>query len=241
MEQKVIISLTSYKDRLPMIWLTLSTLKKQTRKADKIILNVWEGDLQYIPFILKHDIEKGNIELMVYEHDIKGHKKYYKVMQEYPNDIIITVDDDALYPEDLVESLLKTHEQHPNCVCGRFVHRIIKGEKYKDWEHYCMSVYEPSMDLYCSGVGGVLYPPSILHIEDITYDDIFECINADDVMLKHLQYKNGIKVVWTPNDKPNPKKIPFLINNARPTLSDLNTEEKGNDYYLSKFKCYDEE
>ena len=56
MEQKVIISLTSYKDRLPMIWLTLSTLKKQTRKADKIILNVWEGDLQYIPFILKRDI-----------------------------------------------------------------------------------------------------------------------------------------------------------------------------------------
>ena len=32
--------------------------------------------------------------------DLKAHKKYYYAFKEYPDDIVITVDDDVIYPQE---------------------------------------------------------------------------------------------------------------------------------------------
>lgn len=38
-------------------------------------------------------------------------------MQEYPEDLIILVDDDMFYPYDMIEKLLKLHYEYPQDIC----------------------------------------------------------------------------------------------------------------------------
>ena len=57
-----------------------------------------------------------------------------------------------------------------------------------------------SKDLFATGVGGVIYPPDILHITDANLPDIYKCLYADDIYLKYLENKKGIKTIWVKND-----------------------------------------
>ena len=233
----IIISLTSFKARLPFRGLCLKTLYNQTLKADKIVLTLYKDDIKYIPLTVKKDIENGKLELLVCEEDVKSHNKYYYVMTKYPNDIIITVDDDMLYDNDIVSSLYESYLSYPNCIHARRVHRIIKGKPYNEWEHECHSILEPSMELFPTGCGSVLYPPNILDINSLDIKNIHECICADDVLLKHLSFKKGILTKWVANKKQLPTKNIFM--SSTPQLSDINVVNKKNDEYLQKFQVYE--
>lgn len=236
----VIVSITSYRQRLPFIRTTLNSIYNQTVKADKIVLTLYKDDVSFIPSLVQKDISEGKLELIVCDEDIKSHTKYYFVMRKYPNDIIITIDDDLIYPNDMISSLLESYKKHPNCISARRVHKIIKGEKYCNWEHECKDILEPSMVLFATGCGGVLYPPNILEIDLLDKNDIVGCIYADDILLKHIQYKKGIKVVWAKNNQPHPLKNRICMAISKP-LSDYNVINNGNDRYIEKYKIYDHE
>lgn len=47
---------------------------------------------------------------------MRAHGKYHYAMQDFPNSIIVTVDDDMIYPNDTIESLWNAHVKYPNCV-----------------------------------------------------------------------------------------------------------------------------
>lgn len=232
----IIISLTSFKPRLPFIGMCLETLYNQSLKADKIVLTLYKNDVRYIPFNVKRDIESGKLELLICDEDIKSHKKYYYVMQKYPNDIIITVDDDMLYEDDIVSSLYETYLKYPDCVCGRRCHKI-NGCFYKDWIKECSTVLEPSMEIMASGNGGILYPPNILKIEELDINTIYDCINSDDILLKWIQKKNGTLVKWVENNKIHPTKNKMML--MTPQLSDVNVVRCGNDEYLKRYRVYE--
>lgn len=234
----IIISVTSYKERLPFLSTTLNSIYNQKIQADKIVLVLYKEDVKYIPSSIKKDIDNNKIELIICDENIKGHKKYYYTMLKYPNDIIITIDDDLIYDDDLISTLMEYYEKYPNCICARRVHRIRKGEKYINWDFEYDKILEPSMDLFATGGAGTLYSPNILKIQELDFNKIYECINADDVLLKHIQYELGIKVVWVKNEKQHPKKNKFCMLFSKP-LSFFNVDNGGNDYYLNKFKCYE--
>lgn len=134
--------------------------------------------------------------------NLKAHKKYFLAMQEFPDSIIITVDDDVIYPITLVSSLVKSFKKHPNCISARLVHRIFCDDKgllmpYKKWQHNCTQYKNPRFDLLAVGVGGILYPPHILPKEAFEIDSIRKLsLNADDIWLKFMELKNSIPVVW---------------------------------------------
>ena len=69
-------------------------------------------------------------------------------------------------------------------------------------------------------------------------EQLYDCINNDDVLLKHLQYELSIKVVWVKNNKQHPTRNRFCYFFSKP-LSTFNVVNNGNDYYLKKFKCYE--
>ena len=237
-DKKIIISVTSYKERLPFLSITLNSIYKQEMSADKIVLVLYKEDVKYIPYSINRDINEGKIELIVCDEDIKGHKKYYYTMLKYPKDIIITIDDDLIYDSDLISSLIEYNKKYPQCICARRVHKIKKGEKYVNWDFEYDKILEPSMELFATGVAGVLYPPNILNVQNLDINKIYDCINADDVLLKHLQYELSIKVVWVKNNKQHPTRNRFCYFFSKP-LSTFNVVNNGNDYYLKKFKCYE--
>lgn len=68
-----------------------------------------------LPIKLRSLIAKG-VEFMFCE-DIRSYTKLIPVMKAYPNDYIITVDDDIIYDKKTIENLLEASSSSPDAVC----------------------------------------------------------------------------------------------------------------------------
>ncbi len=200
----VIISLTSYPARIGTIHLTIRTLLNQTRKPKKVIL--WLAREQFpgleknLPKKLLSLKEKGLT--ISFCDDLKPHKKYYYTMKENPDCAVITVDDDILYPENLVDLLTHTSARFPDTVVCTWGHEITLDENgdifTADKWQYSADGRVPSIYLIPTGVGGVLYPPHCLSDEVFNAEAIRNlCINTDDLWLKAmalLNYKKAVRI-----------------------------------------------
>ena len=241
--QKVIVSLTSYPARFSSIYLCLKSLLLQSAKPDKIIL--WlDCDKSQVTGQMK-SLEQYGLEIVCEVEDLKPHKKYFYSMQKFPNDIIITVDDDVIYPSDLVASLMQKHAEFPDCVCARRVHKITFGEDkkinpYSKWIDKCKKELAPSYFLMPTGVGGVLYPPNCL--DKCAFDKELiksRCLMADDIWLKTMELLNGTKVAWVKNNILTP---PYTERSQETALYLDNVHQNKNDEYMrNMLELYGEE
>lgn len=198
---QVVVSLTSFPPRMERLWMVLESLLRQTKKPDRLIL--WLAATQ---FPHREDIdgrvramEKRGLEIRFCE-DLKPHKKYYYAMQEFSNDLVITVDDDIFYPETMIENLLAKHNEYPDCVVCYRAHEITfkdgKINKYAKWNHRSKTISGPSYTLLATNGSGVLYPSKCLSEEVFNLQAIRElCPDADDLWLKCMGYMNRTKTV----------------------------------------------
>jgi len=204
-QKKIIVSLTSYKWRFGKLHDILNSIFNNTMKPSKIVLTIYKEDYNYLPKRIKELVNNKEIELIVSDIDLRSHLKYFEVMKKYRDYAIITIDDDIIYSEDLIESLYKSYVKIPYCVHARRVHKIIKeGDKiipYNKWIFQYKKELRPSFELLPTNVGGVLYPPNILNISDDNVSEINKCITADDIYLKYIENKNNIKIVWVQNNR----------------------------------------
>lgn len=197
----IIVSLTSYKARLPYITPVIDSILNGTFLPQKIVLTLYDKDVAYIPKEVKKYITDGVVELITTNDDIKPHKKYFYVMQKYRENPIVTIDDDIVYTEDLLESLNESYKKYPNCVSARRV-RYMKYDangfaaNYNTWKLQKVKLHEPSFDLFATGCGGILYPPNILKIEDSMISSVRKCIMADDILLNWRRRNLGIKIAF---------------------------------------------
>ena len=214
----------------------------QTIKPDKIIL--WLGN-DSIGVKLPIEIEKlkkYGLEVVYRDENLKPHKKYYYAIQDYPNSIVITVDDDVIYSPTMIASLLKMHEKYPKAVCARRVHEIVCDQlgiaNYNSWNQACQTEFRPKMNLMAVGVGGVLYPPNALDKRAFDKEMIKKvCLNADDLWLKFMEVLQETKVVWCPCLWQHPANI--LENQSG--LCDSNVGDNRNDEYLERLSEYFQE
>lgn len=240
-KERIIVSLTSYPGRFAHIHTALKSIMLQSVKPDRII--VWlDEDVEREQFTSKMlELEKYGIEYRKMPGDLKPHKKYIYAMQAFPEDIIITVDDDLIYARDMIETLLKTHKRYPNAVCARRVHKMTKKAdgaiaSYNDWlGEYC-GCDTPSHALVATGVGGVLYPPHCLYKKAFDEKLITDLsLKADDIWLKFMELLNGTYVVWTPCKIP----MPDLIEKEQKTsLKSENVGQNMNDVYFANMQNY---
>lgn len=202
-ENEVIVSMASFPKRIGKVWITVASVMNQTIKPRKIIL--WlaedlfpnkEADLP--GSLLK--MRKRGLEIRFCE-DLWPHKKYFFSMKEFPDDIIVTVDDDVLYPENVLEQLIIVHRKFPNAVCcqrGHVLSYTEKGEidKYGKWDSEVKGLMEPTMQLFPIGCGGVLYPPHLLNKQLFDKDEIKRlCLANDDIWLKTMEVLNRVPAV----------------------------------------------
>lgn len=196
---RIVVSLTTYPARISTVWITIASLLQQTMKPYKVIL--WLAEEQFpeyeIPSSLKR-LQKRGLEIRFCE-DLRPHKKYYYVMQEYPEYYIISADDDILYPEDHIEQLWKGHEKYPDAVVCHWSHRIdFDGQgkfiPYNDWTDNGEET--PSFATLAVGCNGILYPPGCLPEKAFDKNRMRELsLNADDLWLKCMEIINGYKTV----------------------------------------------
>ena len=230
-QDKVIVSLTSFPQRIDKVWMVIETIFRQTVKPDKIVLTL--SELQFkdkkIPEKLLEQTQRG-LEIIWTKDDIRSHKKYYYVMQKYPNAIIITVDDDILYEKNLIKTLLDYNQTYPDCIICNWG-SIKKGSDYKHWKNLLFQFKLPSYDVLQIGVGGVLYPSNSLHKEVFKKEIFLEiCPLADDIWLNAMAIINDTKIVKTDYSF---YYIPIL-NKNNIELNKVNVGENQNDVQIKK-------
>ena len=232
-EQKIIVSLTSFPPRYKTIMPCLKSLLMQTEKPDKIIVWLYQKDFPITDDMTA--LSQYGVEYRSVTEDLRPHKKYFYAMKEFPRDIIITVDDDVIYPENLIENLVRTHKKYPDCVVANRVHKIVKKHdgslfSYNHWIHNYTGTEKPRFDLITTGVGGVLYPPACLDARCFDAELIKKhCLGADDIWLKTMELLRGTKVVWAKNKCP----LPYIIEDSQEVaLVGENVDQSKNDRYI---------
>jgi len=199
---EIIISLTSFPDRIHTVIKTIKTLLNQTKKPDKVILwlapEQFENKEKDLPEELLN-LQNYGLTIEWYK-DIRSYKKIIPTLKKYPDAIIITTDDDIYYAPDTVETLYKSYMEHPDEI---HAHRCdwlsldnngnIIWDKtrilYKD-----LHSGEASFRQRLTGYGAVLYPPHSLY-KDVTDEEIISGTipTHDDIWLWAMAVLNGTK------------------------------------------------
>jgi hypothetical protein len=143
------------------------------------------------------------------QRDIRSYKKLVPALADFPDDIIVTVDDDILFPEDTLEKLLLRHREYPDMIIAHNVRRmatnrrgILKG--YFHWPRYRPAKYRrhpplPGYNNLLFGGVGVLYPPRSLDAAMLD-PELFMAMapTVDDVWFWAAATSQGTKVVPVP-------------------------------------------
>ena len=127
--------------------------------------------------------------------DLGPHKRYFFTMQEYPEDLVLTFDDDVIYNSDVIEKLYSSYLAHPECISGIRVHKITFSQsdrsirKYTDWELECIGCEGDESHKYLiTSVAGDIYPPHSVHEEAFNVEALKNlCPMNDDIWLKVME------------------------------------------------------
>lgn len=201
----VVVSVASYGRRIKGIAPMLRSLGEQSVKPDRALLWLPAKDfprgIRDVPADVVCALHDSGIEVRWMEEDLGPHKKYFLTMQTFPDAIVITLDDDIIYPGNLIENLLRAHERWPREVVATRARRIVIEDgdikPYDTWELADGSLLDvPCYSLVPTGVGGVLYPPRSLDAHVFDKEAILgTCLFGDDLWLKVMAVMAGTRVV----------------------------------------------
>jgi hypothetical protein len=169
---------------------------QQTMKPNKIVLWVDEACAdELLPEALVKQQKRG-LEVVVVVDNIRSYKKLIPALKIYPNDAIITIDDDVIYEFDILERLIKAYQKDPDKIhaCRTHVMEFNSDgtlKPYKQWKWGTGETVNPK-HLFLTGVGSVLYPPHCLD-EEVLNQEVFTsiCRMADDVWFNAMALKKG--------------------------------------------------
>lgn len=234
-EQKIVVSLTTTPSRIRGVSCAIGTMLRQTMKPDRIVLVLSKTEMEGValPYWLRKQQECG-VEIL-YREDLGPHTKYYYMLKDEPNQLVITIDDDVLYRKNVIELLFQSYQKHPDAVSALRTHLITfdtAGEinPYNIWRQRWSELIDvPSMRLFATGVGGVLYPPHCMH-EDVFDSEKFKklCFGQDDLWLKIMQIMNNTPCVLAAKQCP----LQYIPNTQKNGLWKMNVTSKVNDTAL---------
>ncbi len=240
---RLIVSLTSFPERVQNdVTYTLYSLLTQSLKPDAIIL--WLAKEQFpngLADLPKEilNLQKNGLTIKWCE-DIRSYKKLIPALLEYPDDIIVTADDDIYYPKDWLQKLYLQHLINPKAVIGHRMHYIRLNTDgmplpYKKWAKN-VTKHKVSTRNFLTGCGGILYPPHSLY-QDVCNQNLFQKLApyADDIWFWAMAVLNNTPIRTFSGRY---RKI-ILVNPEREmrqtdelTLAKLNISKGGNDQQL---------
>ncbi len=195
--ENLIVSLTSYGIRLKKCtWLAVYSMFAQSLKPELVVLYLCDSyQDKKIPYTLRK-LEKMGLKIE-YTKDTKSYKKLIPALRQYPNKVIITIDDDIYYSKHLIENLYISHLQNKGAVCANAVRGIPLAENRLPMPYKCWNKNPTQSEiLFAVGYGGILYPPNSMNLEYLQEENYMEiCPTADDIWFFASRTKNNTPLV----------------------------------------------
>lgn len=243
--EKVIVSLTSYGQRISRVLpYTIISILHQTYKPDMILLwldrNYWNDN--NLPFQLSKLRDKGLT--IKYCEDLGSYTKLIPALKSYPDDIIITVDDDIYYRKDIVERLITAYKSDPSCIYSLRGCEITFDEKgnicpYNMWNDKAYNL--SNNNVFPLGYSAVLYKKAFLH-PDVFNKDLFTSLSpkADDVWFFFMEILQETKRVILPylGNSYIPIDLFYQKIHKKSTLTNSNINKNMNDEQIQAIMKY---
>lgn len=238
----VIVSLTTIPYRLDGAYYSIASIMLQTVRPEKILLVLdQERKDEYIFSEKFQKLFDAGLEI-IYREDIRCHTKYYYSISENQDSIVITVDDDCIYSENLIKKLYHSYLKNPNavsCMRGRRVRYTKEGnyEEYRLWDKSgYFSEDNTKHEIIATGVGGVLYPPHTFDEETFNKEKIKElCLSADDIWLFFMEKRNHVRICKV---RGNSQMYVDIPNTQDIALQKSNVTDGRNDMYIENMHKY---
>ena len=173
--EKLIVTLTSYPPRFNTLPAVLDSIFSQTIKPDKVVLNLSEGDT--VPEKLQNYINMHGIEVNRVP-DTKVYKKLIPTLRKYPDDCVISIDDDWIYPSGMIEDFLTVHKKHPESP--------VSGNRERHFGLQC--------HCGCASLTKAEYFGQFLDCID---EDVIENCQSDDIVYTFFITRNGKRYLNT--------------------------------------------
>ncbi len=234
----VTVSLTSYPPRFPTLHRVIESILKQSLSPARICLWIADQDMEFLPKKVRA-LEKFGLEI----HSIPDFKSYNKIIHcytMYPNSIIVTGDDDMIYPTHWLRLLYAYHLHNPEtiiCHRARYVTFQPNGDTNPYWLWPNLDREIESSLVFPLGVGGVLYPANCFH-EDFAKNEIFMdlCKYGDDIWLKTMTL---LKAIPCKKIHYYPKFFKHVRNSQKVTLKQTNLDFGNDEQIREVFAKYD--
>jgi len=238
---EIIVSMTSYPPRINHLQPVLKSIFKQKQKPDKVVLWLATSEFPHqeddLPAYLLNLSQKNKI-CIEWCQDLKPHKKYFYALQKYRDSIVITIDDDLIYPRDMIKCLLASYQKFSHAVSAMRSHVMHpQGDKFAPYTHFTYEQNEiigvPSMRLLATNGAGSLFPPRLLDLQYFDEDLIKNLsLYTDDLWLKTIEVLSKVPVV-----QPRPfKGLRYVKNSQQIGLFYDNTLRGGNNTNLEKIR-----
>ncbi|WP_220473351.1 glycosyltransferase family 2 protein [Vibrio sp. PID23_8] len=202
-KNKVVVSLTTYNERLDTVYLTLESILNQNVSGYDVYLWLSEEDCteNELPKSLRKLRDRG-VKIKFVSENMRSYKKLsymynYVMKNKCTYDVIVTADDDILYPQNWLDGFLKKHVTYPNDVlCYRGHDLVCDGEGnflYNASLNNNTSEDQGSINLLPTGVSGVFYPMTSLNEQVINFNEILKRAKyMDDIWYKGVTSSCGV-------------------------------------------------
>ena len=201
----IVVSITSYGYRVEKSSpYALYSILQQSHLPNRIVLNInqekWNDEI--IPELLKK-LQKVGVEIN-YTEDIGPHTKFIPALKKYPNDIIITADDDVYYDKGMIDELYGEYEKSDkkSVICRECKCVVKKDGKILPYSElpYISECKEDGAKIPF-GVAGVLYPPHIFGDEIFNFSALKQLApKADDIWFAAMELFYGVHMNYVPNN-----------------------------------------
>lgn len=208
----VVVSITTTVHRLPIIHKAIESIFRQTITPKNIVLYISNTvSREYVNEYLSQYIDRGLF--IEYVEDVGPHTKLLYALQQFPDNPIVTMDDDVIYPDTALQYLLNMHNKFPKAIICNWARELVMQngcilpirsgklltppflEKNPE-----SSLFIPTENIraFPYGSGGVLYPPRSLAKEVFNREKMLTLTpTEDDIWFKAMSLLQETMVVPT--------------------------------------------
>lgn len=208
--------MTSFPGAIDYATHAIRSLLRGSVLPDRLVLYLTLADFRTKPLpadLRQLEADNPVFEIRDYGDDIRSYRKLIPALHDFPNAVVVTVDDDVWYHRHMLRDLLRLHTREPHAVLAHRAKRIKLNLPYRKWKKYrwyyfiLKHIHRDFANLQ-TGVGGVLYPPGCLE-ESVINPKLFTKIAPyqDDIWFWAAAALKGYPVIPVPFGHNKPRSL----------------------------------